>query len=220
MSTIVIADTGSIPDWVSDLEAFRRWARSDDFPESGTISYLDGAIWVDNSMEQLFTHNQVKAAITAPLVLLVQQMQSGRFVPDRMLYSNVAVGFSTEPDGLYFNWSTVQSGRLKLIEGADGGFVELEGIPDMVLEVVSRTSVRKDTVVLRKSYWEAGISEYWLVDARGANPAFEILRHTSEGYVSTETGAAGIFSSVFGKSFRMLKRTDPLGNPEFLVEHS
>src|SRR5205807_8068350 len=102
MSTIVIADTGSIPNGIVDLESFRRWARSDDFPETGTFSYLDGEIWVDSNMEQLFTHNQVKAAITGPLVVLTQQLHCGRFVPDRMLYTNIQANLSTEPDGLYF----------------------------------------------------------------------------------------------------------------------
>lgn len=220
MRTIVIEETGVIPDGIADLESFRRWARSDDFPETGTFSYVDGDIWADVSMEQLFTHNQVKAAFTGVLVVLVQHLRTGRFVPDRMLFTNVAVNLSTEPDGLYFNWSTVQSGKLNLIEGADGGFVELEGIPDMVLEVVSRTSVRKDEVVLRDKYWQAGIPEYWLVDARGPNPSFEILQHTSEGYVAVTDTGSGMLSTVFNRSFRMLKRMDPLGNPEFIVEHS
>ena len=35
------------------------------------------------------------------------------------------------------------------------GYLELEGVPDMVLEVVSRSSVRKDTVLMRQAYWRA-----------------------------------------------------------------
>src|SRR5256885_8764701 len=46
------------------------------------------------------------------------------------------------------------------------GYLELEGTPDMVLEVVSESSVQKDTKRLRQLYWQAGIREYWLVDAR------------------------------------------------------
>ncbi|MCI0358573.1 MAG: Uma2 family endonuclease [Planctomycetaceae bacterium] len=38
----------------------------------------------------------------------------------------------------------------------------------MTLEVVSDTSVVKDTQELRSLYWLAGIQEYWLVDARAA----------------------------------------------------
>ena len=78
------------------------------------------------------------------------------------------------------------------MEGAVKGFKEFEGTPDMVLEVVSATSVRKDTEILRDLYWRAGIQEYWLVDARGDEPLFSILRHTARGYAATcRRGAAG-----------------------------
>ena len=44
----------------------------------------------------------------------------------------------------------------------------------MVLEVVSNSSVRQDTQELVEDYFWAGIPEYWLVDARGETPVFEI----------------------------------------------
>jgi Uma2 family endonuclease len=220
MSTVNIADQACIPDWITDLESFRRWARADGYPESGTISWLDGAIWVDFSMEQFFSHNQVKVPFGFAIVSLLQQTRTGRFVADRMLLSHPKADFATEPDGLYYHWSTMQSGRLRLVEGPKQGCVELEGTPDMVLEIVSRTSVRKDTEVLRDLYWRAGIPEYWLVDARGANPSFEILKHSTDGYHATESTERGIHSEVFDKSFRLVKQTDPLGHPEFLLEYS
>lgn len=58
VSAIVIGDKTRIPSWVKDLESFRRWARSDEYPEHGWFSFLHGVFWVDLSMEQLFTHNQ------------------------------------------------------------------------------------------------------------------------------------------------------------------
>ena len=45
---------------ITDLEAFRRWARSDQFPERGRFAFLRDEVWVDLSMEQAFTHNRVK----------------------------------------------------------------------------------------------------------------------------------------------------------------
>src|SRR5579864_7137512 len=138
MSTIVIADVGSIPDGITDLESFRHWAYSDDFPDSGGISFLNGEIWLDVSMEQLFSHNGVKTAFTYTIMKLLDSTRSGKYVSDRMLLTHVFANLSTEPDGLYYHWSTAESGRLKLVEGADEGCVELLGTPDMVLEVVSR----------------------------------------------------------------------------------
>ncbi|HEY2252814.1 MAG TPA: Uma2 family endonuclease [Planctomycetaceae bacterium] len=218
MSTVVIANAGRIPDGITDLESFRRWAHSDDFPESGQFSYLNDAIWVDTSMEQLFSHNRVKVAITYTIMALLQELRTGQYVADRMLLSNSAAGFATEPDALYFHWSTVQSGRLNMIEGAGEGCIELEGTPDMVIEIVSRSSVHKDTVVLRELYWEAGIPEYWLIDARGATPDFQILRHMAEGYEPTDSIDLGVVSSVFNRKFRLRQEADPLGKPEFFLD--
>lgn len=42
-----------IPDWVRDLNSFRKWAKSDDFPQRGWYAHLNGKIWVDLSMEKL-----------------------------------------------------------------------------------------------------------------------------------------------------------------------
>ncbi|MBC8869246.1 MAG: hypothetical protein H8E44_07500 [Planctomycetes bacterium] len=41
MSAIVLGEKIRIPDFVDDLESFRCWARSDDFPEQGRFSHLN-----------------------------------------------------------------------------------------------------------------------------------------------------------------------------------
>lgn len=87
----------------------------------------------------------------------------------------------------------------------------------MVLEIGSKTSVRKDTVTLHELYWRAGVHEYWLVDARGELPQFDILRHTTEGYVATEGQESWLQSEVFGREFRFTQQTDPLGHPQYTL---
>ena len=87
----------------------------------------------------------------------------------------------------------------------------------MVLEVVSSSSVEKDTIILRDLYWQAGIREYWLVDARGENPIFDILRHTAKGYVATSKQRGWMKSVLFGKSFRLTQNKDALGHPEYTL---
>jgi len=65
MNTIVLDDQAvHIPAWVTDLAAFRRWVRSDEFPEKQRICYLKGEVWVDLSKEPFFSHNQVKGEFT------------------------------------------------------------------------------------------------------------------------------------------------------------
>jgi Uma2 family endonuclease len=212
---IVIADQARIPDWIIDLESFRRWAHSDEFPEWGQFSYLDGELWVDPSMEQLFSHNLVKTEISAVLATLVRAL--GYFFSDRARLTTPEAGLSTEPDGLFAFWETVRIGRLRLVEGARGGYVELEGTPDMVLEILSRSSKRKDTVKLRELYGRARIPEYWLVDARGASPRFDIFRHTPKGYVTTRRQQGWLRSAVFGRAFQLTQGTDPLGHPRYTL---
>jgi Uma2 family endonuclease len=214
---VIIQDQVIIPDWVADLESFRRWRLSLECPDEGEVSFLDSGIWVDLSMEEFFTHNQVKAAFDFGIMSVVQPISLGRYVPDRMMLTNAAANLSTEPDGLFFTWETLRSSRLRLVEKPGQGIMELEGSPDLVLEVVSKNSVRKDTVLLRDLYEKAGIPEYWLVNVREGAMSFEILVRTPEGYVSTPAVDGWIPSKVLGKKFQLQKKTDPLGHPPFVV---
>ena len=102
-----------------------------------------------------------------------------------------------------------------MVEGEKEGYLELEGTPDMVLEIVSASSVEKDTETLPDLYWRAGIPEYWLVDAREARLEFDIFRHESDGYVAMRKHGGWIKSGVFGKSFRLSRQIDDEGNPEY-----
>ena len=218
MNTFIFEEvTVQVPEWVHDLRSFRRWVHSDESPETRLICFLDGEVWVDMSREQLFSRNQTKHEFSCVLGPLTKSDRLGRFFPDGVLVTNVAANLSAQPDGTFVARRSLQSGKVQLVEGADEGFVELEGTPDMVLEVVSASSVTKDTVTLMELYWRAGIPEYWLVDARGDRLSFEIYRHTPEGYVAARRQGGWVRSRVFGKSFRLTRRKDELGNPEFTL---
>lgn len=217
-SDVLVHDQIAIPGWINDLESYRRWAHSDGYPERGWVSFLNGRIWVDSSMEEFITHNRVKGAYAFAVMGVLHIHPIGQFVHDRMLLSNSAANLSTEPDGLFYLWETMRSGRLNLVPGKREGYMELEGTPDGVLEVVSQTSERKDNVALRELYWKAGIAEYWLVDARTDPPHFDILRHTSSGYAPAAAVAGWLRSEILGKEFRLVRQIDPLGHPQFVVE--
>jgi len=207
-----------VPDWVVDLASFRRWADADDFPEKGNIWFLNGEVWVDMSKEQVFTHLAVKNEYAFVLTGLAKAGRMGMYLPDGLFLSNEDAEIAGKPDGTFVSNAALEKGRVRLVEGMEEGVLGLEGSPDMVLEVVSRSSVQKDTIDLRRAYWEAGIREYWLVDARQNPPSFEILRHAARGYISARKRDGWIKSEVFGKSFRILRRTNVLGNPEFTLE--
>jgi hypothetical protein len=207
----------SVPSWVVDLESFRRWADADDFPDQFRIWYLKGEVRIDMSKEQLFSHLAIKNEFAFVLTGLAKGEKLGRFWPDGLFLSNVHADVAAKPDGTSVTTRTRESGTVRLIEGAKGGYVELEGTPDMVLEIISNSSVQKDTVLLREAYWEAEIPEYWLVDARKEPLKFDVLRHTPKGYVATRKQDGWLKSVVFGKSFQLTQSKDALGDPEFTL---
>jgi hypothetical protein len=84
-------------------------------------------------------------------------------------------------------------------------------------EIVSASSVEKDKETLLDLYWRAAIPEYWIVDARTDRLEFDIFRHTVGGYVATPRQAGWLKSNIFGKSFRLTRRLDDTGNPEYTL---
>jgi Uma2 family endonuclease len=88
----------------------------------------------------------------------------------------------------------------------------------MALEVISKTSFHKDAKVLRELYWQAGIAEYWLVDARRDPVEFKLLRRTARGYAAVRPVESWVKSAVFGKEFRLVRGVDPIGEPEYTLE--
>ena len=208
-----------VPGWVVDHESYRRWARSDEFPEQGRFAYLNGIIWIDLTRHQLFTESTLQGAVIAKLHLIVNENDFGYLFSSGALISHPGARLSSQPDASFISYESVQSGKAKWIEGAESGYIEVEGIPDMVLEVVSDSSVKKDTVDLRELYFKAGVAEYWLVDARGSELKFSLLKRNGKGYAETRRQADGwLKSAVFGKSFRLVQGKDRLGNQRFTLE--
>ncbi len=207
-----------IPGWVVNIDSFRRWVASEDFPKTGNVWWLSGGVWADMSKEQAFSHLDVKGTIFAVLYSLVKQDKLGRIFTGGFLLTNHGADLSGTPDGLYLSRETMASDRIRLITGADGGVIEVQGSPDMVLEVVSDSSVKKDHVTLLEAYWAAGIAEYWLVDARSDTLRFEIFQHGPKTYKRSPKKHGWMTSKVFGKSFQLIVEKDASGYPEYSLE--
>src|SRR5262249_46883245 len=114
----------------------------------------------------------------------------------------------------------LRSGRVRLVRRPDDPtrFREIEGTPDWVLEVVSDSSVEKDTEQLRDAYHRAGIPEYWLIDARGNNLVFQILHWPNNGPVAAPVKAGWQRSKVFSRDFRLTRAADEFGGWEYPLE--
>ncbi len=83
-------------------------------------------------------------------------------------------------------------------------YVAVEGAPDLIVEIVSDTSVVKDTRRLPAAYFEAGVQEFWLVDARKSEPMFAIHHRGAERFEPTTPDVEGFqFSEVLQCGFQL-----------------
>ena len=217
-------ETLHIPAKAFRLEGFRAWAQSRAFPEHGRIDFLEGDLEIDMSPEDLYTHGTVKTAITATLHFLVAEPGLGYVVSDRSRVSSPQADLSAEPDVVVLFWGSIERGQVKEVpsaKGEPGRYVELEGAPDLVVEVISDSSVRKDRRRLPGRYAAAGVPELWLVDARSRVKGlqFEIRTLEAGAYRLLEPDAEGwIPSPLLGRRFRLTRRQAYPGRWTYLLE--
>jgi Uma2 family endonuclease len=216
-------DSLLIPGQARDLAGFRSWAVSPRFPERGRIDFLAGDLEVDMSPEDLLTHSLVKSEIAAVLHFLVARRGLGEVFIDRARISSPAADLSVEPDIVVVLWEALDSGRLRYIpaaSGKPGRYIEMEGAPDLVVEILSDSSVRKDLVRLPPLYAAAGVPELWRVDARQDSLRFEILVLKAGGYVRVRPDARGRTRSPrLGCRFRLVRHPARHGAGGYRLEH-
>jgi len=208
MATMLrIEDQVEIPMDLRSLADFRRWAVSDSFPERGRIDYLAGSIEVDMSPEDLHTHGKLKTQLIGVLWRRIEEADLGEFYSDRTRVSCPDVDVSVEPDLVLVTNESLDSGRVRLVPKAGGGedrYIELEGPPDLIVEIVSDSSIQKDTARLPGLYHAAGVREFWLIDARRADLAFCIHRPGASGYEPAPTAPDGFeYSAVLDRWYQL-----------------
>lgn len=203
-----------LPTDIYDLAGFRRWVHSDQFPETGRFSYLNGEVFADMAAEELQSHNKVKNDVSCDLTVWVRRHDIGEMLADRALLVNESAGLSTEPDLMFVSWDSLESGSVRYAEAVEGSerYVEVVGSPDLVVEVVSRSSVYKDETALPPLYYAAGVREYWLIDARGGELLFGLKRRGDSNWIDVEPNADGYHrSDVLGGSFRLSRAINRVG---------
>jgi Uma2 family endonuclease len=212
-----------IPPGAGTLEGFRRWTGSDCFPERGRIDFLAGGLEIDLSPENLHKHGAPKVAIAAALYDMVVRSGKGTVLVDCTRIVSVEADLSVEPDVLAVLWASIESGRVRQVPaagGEPGSFIEFEGAPDLVVEVISDSSQAKDRRRLPPLYAKAGIPELWLVDARDKGRkgmSFGIHHLGPNGYVLAPPDADGWCESrVLGRRCRL--RCQQVGNLGFTYE--
>ena len=219
MTTIALDEQFEIPMNLQSLTEFRRWALSDGFPDYGRIDYVTGRIEVDMSPEDFFCHGTLKSEIHGVLHQKVKQGKLGYLVTDSTRVSCPIAELSAEPDIVFVSHDSISNGRARLVPkttGEPGRYVEVEGAPDLVVEIVSDRSVVKDTERLPKAYYRAGVLEYWIADARTEPLRFRIQHRGALEFEDVATDEEGYQRlAVFGCSFRLDGERDSHGHWSF-----
>jgi Uma2 family endonuclease len=217
--SVIFEEQVEVPLELRSLDDFRRWAQSEGFPEKGRIDYINGRIEIDMSPEDIFCHETLKSEIAGAVYQEVKRSKLGILLIDSGRVTCPKADLSTEPDIVFLSHDSLNAGRARLVpkaSGEPGRYVEIEGPPDLVVEVVSDTSVAKDTKRLPAAYFAAGVREFWLADARGPEPVFRIHRLGKQGYEPVERDAEGFqASAVLGCRFRLDAARDRRGHWEF-----
>ena len=219
---LIIEDRVIVPDAAFDHAGYRAWVISDAYPERVRTTYVRGEVLVEMSPESIEAHNQVKMALTLAIGLFVRDHDLGMVYPDGALVTNEEAGLSCEPDLTFVSWAAFDEGRVRLVPraGDSPDFIEILGSPDLVVEIVSDSSVKKDTRLLRDAYARAGVREYWLIDARGSDIRFEILSKVGDAFASTDDPPAPQRSSVLGGQWSLARARNRAGRFSYTLERS
>lgn len=207
-----------VPEEVRDLASFRAWVHSADLPKRPKVHFLNGQVWVEPEMEEIRTHTRVKTALGVALAALVEQSGEGFYLGDGLRYTNEDGDFSTEPDAVVILTEAWEERRVWTDAGPRADATELVGTPDIVVEIVSRHSVQKDTDWHFDNYHTAGVPEYWLIDARGAEVAFDIWKRGARKYTAVKKVGGWAKSPVLGRAFRLTRSETVPGMPTFTLE--
>jgi Uma2 family endonuclease len=209
MSTLLLDQGIEIPT-IRTLSEFRRWTRSETFPQRGRIDYIGGRIEVDMSPEDVFTHGTLKSEIASAVKQRVDALDLGHTLIAETRVSSAPADLSAEPDVMVITHEALDEARVTLTPKASGEpdrYVEVQGGPDLVVEIVSDSSEQKDLQRLPGAYFRAGVRELWLVDARGAEMRFWIHHRTAAAFDRVAADAGGYQSSVVLSAGVRLERT-------------
>ena len=210
-----------VPSDAFEHSGFRAWVKSDDFPSGVRASFVCGEVFLEMSPESIESHNKARQEVTITIGQIARDEGLGKVYMDGALVTNEAAGLSTEPDLTFASWACLDAGRLRFVRkaGRDDDFVEIEGTPDLVVEIVSDSSAKKDLVHLRDAYRRAGIAEYWIVDARGTDLRFEILLLDQGDYRLSAPAGSPQKSSVFARTFTLSRARNRAGRFAYRLTH-
>ncbi len=131
-------------------------------PEGERWELIDGELIMAPSPKE--AHQSVQVDLGSPMHLFAREKDLGRvyFAPLDVVLSDTD---TVQPDLLF-----VSKERLHIITEDN-----VQGAPDLVVEIRSPSTARQDWTVKRELYARHGVREYWLVDPEAATVAVLLL---------------------------------------------
>lgn len=137
-------------------------------PDDGKrYEIINGELFVTPSPRR--AHQEVVTNLTYYLTQYAKDKGAGKVyvAPFDVVFSRFDV---VEPDVLF-----ISNERLSVLTEKN-----VQGAPDLVVEVLSETTAERDRTAKLKLYARAGVAEYWIVDPEG--PSAEIYRRDPRGF--------------------------------------
>ena len=201
-----------VPDWVTDIEAFRRWNDEDDFPEDVRIWWLKGKVWIDMKQGAAIHSRPNEVGGRRRSWESCHRGGTGPLFPDGVLLSNFARESPATPTGCF----CLKIPSIPIASGSS----KARGVASSSYRVPPTWCWRCRATVPRKkipscSRPHIGKPEFANMAGRiRTEPVqFDIFRRASRGYTAVRKQDGWVKSPVFGKSFRLEVRIDRKGNP-------
>jgi Uma2 family endonuclease len=148
-------DTAFRSDERFNQEEFLRWLEERPTSDTNRYELLDGSILM--TPPSRFPHSVIAARIVAALDRHARS-SGGGLVQESSAAFDLPTGDLLEPDVTFISAARLATGPKPQHNRV------LQLVPDLVVEVLSPSTARRDRTEKKHAYERAGVAEYWLVD--------------------------------------------------------
>ncbi len=167
-------------------EQFRQWAGEDVVAE-----WVDGEVILTIPPKK--QHQAIVVFLSTLLGIFLELTELGK-----VLVSPFEIFLPTRPASREPDIIVVTRQRLENLSEE-----RFTGAPDLVVEVVSEDSVRRDRVEKFLEYEREGVREYWLVDSRPGHVAVDVFTLEQGSFVPLDAEEEGWLESKVLPGFRV-----------------
>lgn len=150
----MLADSGARRYNVERMAATRiTWRDALLMPEDGKrYEAIDGNLYVTAAPS--YRHQRITLKLGFALYRLLDLQGHGQ-----LAYGPVGIEFPETDEGVQPDIVFVSKDRLRIVEDD-----QIRGAPDLVVEILSPTTAKRDRTIKLKLYERQGVAQYWVVD--------------------------------------------------------